>query len=987
MRPLHINVLDKKATYVSRDGDIVCGNSDYVIEFAFDAEWAAHDEKIARFIWDGHYKDVTFTGTTCPVPIITNTTVVEIGVYAGELSTTTPAMIGCQKSILCTSAPQGGVPFIKGDKGDPGEGIPEITETDNGKVLTAENGKAVWKDRDIIYDCTVTTVRDPDHGHRFTCTLENFPELVEGATYKVYYDGELYECVYEDKAKGIPEKEESGETVWCLGNAWYVMPPYVENTGVPFCVYVEETGTILFSRGDGEHTLAIYETKTTALPTMTMPNIFIRYSANADGTDFTEEWTEGQKYIGVATAVTAPTDKSDYEWSYFAGNDIFIRYSANADGANFTETWNTSQMYIGIAVAKTAPTDKSGYKWSLFAPDITTITAETLPNKCITYDHLDDQLKKCVNPIANLIKNGNGKNGTDGWNNSSGSTVEAIDGGVKYTQAAIATAYWEPTYCVITDMNAISAGDILFQYADMMADGAPTDIRLAIESRNQYFVRVYNPVANEWYKMYRRHTVLESQISDGALKPMLFAQWNSVAERSGCVYVKNAMIINLTKTYGAGNEPSDEEMLALIESQGGYIDGTLNLFDAKAMMERQDNIEGRVADLENGMSEGDDDNDSVTVPSRLVKNHSYYVSGRTATGDGSKATLNTWEYFTFTEGHIYYARCTISVDSDSEFIVRWGTSADSNGFTTINAEANKIYPVSLCFSAPSAASWNWTVVFASAEEAKNKTVVFDNFVLFDLTEEFGNGYEPPAVNMDALVNNIDVKTEYVDLMNGGVVGDVCARRLRGTTESLYSDDQNGVPYVETMPDGNIMISSVPNASWDKWDQAQYSYGMTMRRHVPIYNYVHGVLETDAMFSVQALYGRWTENASNVGAHPYGGHVFEAWNAPRTYRYTVLIGKNAETESCAFTFSPLSGGGGTFGTLRLGSDITGEGLLVGKNFAEMGGDFAVNGKLNVKKRTIASSTAEGTAGEICFDSNYVYVCVATNTWKRFTLETW
>lgn len=42
---------------------------------------------------------------------------------------------------------------------------------------------------------------------------------------------------------------------------------------------------------------------------------FVRYSAYDDGTDFTEEWSEGQFYIGVSTAQEAPTDKSDYVWS------------------------------------------------------------------------------------------------------------------------------------------------------------------------------------------------------------------------------------------------------------------------------------------------------------------------------------------------------------------------------------------------------------------------------------------------------------------------------------------------------------------------------------------------------------------------------------------------------------------------------------------------------------------------------------------------
>ena len=39
------------------------------------------------------------------------------------------------------------------------------------------------------------------------------------------------------------------------------------------------------------------------------------------------------------------------------------------------------------------------------------------------------------------------------------------------------------------------------------------------------------------------------------------------------------------------------------------------------------------------------------------------------------------------------------------------------------------------------------------------------------------------------------------------------------------------------------------------------------------------------------------------------------------------------------------------------------------------------------RTIASSTATGNAGEICWDANYLYVCTATNAWKRMALSSW
>lgn len=39
------------------------------------------------------------------------------------------------------------------------------------------------------------------------------------------------------------------------------------------------------------------------------------------------------------------------------------------------------------------------------------------------------------------------------------------------------------------------------------------------------------------------------------------------------------------------------------------------------------------------------------------------------------------------------------------------------------------------------------------------------------------------------------------------------------------------------------------------------------------------------------------------------------------------------------------------------------------------------------QTIASATASGNQGEIAWDANYVYVCTATNTWRRSALTTW
>lgn len=102
MKTLHVIIANKKAVYRERDGAIVCENRNYQIEFTFDSEWDGYYTKTARFVIGGHYTDVIFSGNVCPVPIIRDADSISVGVYAGDLVTTTPATIDCQKSILCS---------------------------------------------------------------------------------------------------------------------------------------------------------------------------------------------------------------------------------------------------------------------------------------------------------------------------------------------------------------------------------------------------------------------------------------------------------------------------------------------------------------------------------------------------------------------------------------------------------------------------------------------------------------------------------------------------------------------------------------------------------------------------------------------------------------------------------------------------------------------------------------------------------------------
>lgn len=93
-----------------------------------------------------------------------------------------------------------------------------------------------------------------------------------------------------------------------------------------------------------------------------------------------------------------------------------------------------------------------------------------------------------------------------------------------------------------------------------------------------------------------------------------------------------------------------------------------------------------------------------------------------------------------------------------------------------------------------------------------------------------------------------------------------------------------------------------------------------------------------------------------------------------------------------------------GTLSVGGDVTLAGITELASTLEVAGDASMNGQLDVGGNTnttslIVSSSAvmpistpssasdTGTTGQVAVDTNYVYVCTATDTWKRAALSTW
>lgn len=104
MNYINITVRGKIARAEGR-ARVVCGNSDYTVRFDFDTEWAEYAVKTARFVSeDGSYTDVQFEGEDCAIPILRNTRTLLVGVFAGNLRTTTAALI---HAVPCITDPDG----------------------------------------------------------------------------------------------------------------------------------------------------------------------------------------------------------------------------------------------------------------------------------------------------------------------------------------------------------------------------------------------------------------------------------------------------------------------------------------------------------------------------------------------------------------------------------------------------------------------------------------------------------------------------------------------------------------------------------------------------------------------------------------------------------------------------------------------------------------------------------------------------------------
>lgn len=194
---INVKVEDKIARNLDKNKSIVCGNSNYEIAFQFDEEWQEYNEKTAIFICDGEtLPPVVFQGDKCPVPILTNTYILSVGVTAGDMHTTTDAIIKCRKSIRCKSKePKPPAPDvyaqimqmindgkIRGEKGEPFT-YEDFTEAQLASLKGADGNKIGYLNHE--YGGSTNTAY----------TYDSITNVSKVGDYAISKDGKLIRCI------------------------------------------------------------------------------------------------------------------------------------------------------------------------------------------------------------------------------------------------------------------------------------------------------------------------------------------------------------------------------------------------------------------------------------------------------------------------------------------------------------------------------------------------------------------------------------------------------------------------------------------------------------------------------------------------------------------------------------------------------------------------------------------------------------------------
>ena len=330
--------------------------------------------------------------------------------------------------------------------------------------------------------------------------------------------------------------------------------------------------------------------------------LWIRYSANSDGSGMTTTPSADTKYIGTATTTTntAPTTISNYKWSKYVGENgvpgengyIHIAYADSSDGKTGFDTVNgTNKKYIGqytdnIETDSKNPTD---YTWSKIKGDDVTITSTKVEYITTTENSSvpPESVELVTNDGKSLIDNSSNLFVTNKWSDE---IPDLVDGMYFWTRTTVQYSDGNSTvsYTNAKQGDVGDAGRTYFLELDTSAvkiDGNNIITPDTIKAKGYYRDGDGDRV------VYPCRFIISKTYSDNRTEEIISSS-NNISEQIFTIYGEANMPAFYTIEMHKANQIPTEDNLLDIQTVPILVDSSNMLIGARNLLKKSNQLEG-----------------------------------------------------------------------------------------------------------------------------------------------------------------------------------------------------------------------------------------------------------------------------------------------------------------------------------------------------------------------------------------------------------
>lgn len=332
--------------------------------------------------------------------------------------------------------------------------------------------------------------------------------------------------------------------------------------------------------------------------------------------------------------------------------------------------------------------------------------------------------------LLNMLLNNNFESSTS-WAGVNG-TITDVSSNVLTLTGNSQTA----TYTSIVQSIASISGHKYYMKSWMRcADIGNSSLRISWANQ---LVTFSTPSPDVWYDV---NGIITSSVTGNS--NFQFQLLNTIEKvKNKVLYIKKAMLIDLTAIFGAGNEPT---LQAINEVLSEYDDGWFNIALTLSLAEQIKLLPATETLITNKINNGN----FTSANGWTTVNGSLSVAGNIATllGNVTATNMSMVQVFPTIAGHKYYFHIFAKISGVGTIRMAFGTPTYASLFN----DSDVWHEVSTVYQAPST-TFNFLIQLL-ATNVDTMTLQAKSIVSIDLTDVFGAGKEPTTRQMDYVINS------------------------------------------------------------------------------------------------------------------------------------------------------------------------------------------------------------------------------------------